>query len=124
MSSTGSATELKLSERALRLTQFSVDVASEAMFTTTPDGRILSVNQMACKRLEYSREELVGMSVSDTLHSQAEQMRVERRYRAQEEARKIPTKMLFPMAFMIFPAIFAVVLGPAVPQLLDFFTGF
>ena len=66
----------------------------------------------------------LGMSVSDTLHSQADQMRVERRYRAQEEARKIPTKMLFPMAFMIFPAIFAVVLGPAIPSLLDFFTGF
>jgi len=66
----------------------------------------------------------LGMSISDTLHTQADQMRIERRFRAQEEARKIPTKMLFPMAFMIFPAIFAVVLGPAVPQLLEFFQTF
>lgn len=66
----------------------------------------------------------LGMSISDTLHSQAEQMRIERRYRAQEEARKIPIKMLVPMALLIFPAIIAVVLGPAIPQLVGFFSTF
>jgi tight adherence protein C len=63
----------------------------------------------------------LGMSIADTLHSQADQMRVERRYRAQEQARKIPLKMLFPMLFFILPAIFAVVLGPALPILVDLF---
>lgn len=63
----------------------------------------------------------LGMSIADTLHSQADQMRVERRYRAQEQARKIPLKMLFPMLFFILPAIFAVVLGPAIPILVDLF---
>jgi tight adherence protein C len=62
----------------------------------------------------------LGMSISNTLMSQAEQIRVERRFRAQEEARKIPIKMLIPMAFLIFPAILAVVLGPAIPTLLGF----
>ncbi len=67
------------------------------------------------------QSEQLGMSLSDTLHSQAAQMRIERRYRAQEQAQKIPTKMLLPMAFLIFPAILAVVLGPAIPSLVDVF---
>lgn len=66
----------------------------------------------------------LGMSIADTLHAQAEQMRVERQYRAQEIARKIPVKMLIPLAFFIFPAIMAIVLGPAVPALVELFQGF
>jgi tight adherence protein C len=66
----------------------------------------------------------LGMSISDTLHAQAEQMRIERRFRAQEQAQKIPTKMLFPMAFLIFPALLAVLLGPAAPILVDLFANF
>lgn len=68
--------------------------------------------------------EQLGMSIVDTLISQAEQMRVERRFRAQEQAQKIPVKMLIPMAFLIFPALMAMVLGPAIPPLLGFFTNF
>jgi len=67
------------------------------------------------------QSEMLGMSIADTLHSQAEQMRVERRFRAQELARTIPIKMLIPLAFLIFPAILAVILGPAIPQILDLF---
>ena len=61
----------------------------------------------------------LGMSIADTLHSQANQMRIERRYWAQEQARKIPLKMLFPLMLLILPAMFAVVLGPAIPALMD-----
>jgi tight adherence protein C len=63
----------------------------------------------------------LGMSIADTLQAQAKQMRIERRARAQEEARKIPLKMLFPMLFFIMPALFAVILGPIVPQIMNFF---
>lgn len=66
----------------------------------------------------------LGMSISDTLQAQAEQMRVERHYRAEEQARKIPIKMLLPMAFLIFPAILAIILGPAIPDLIGFFVDF
>ncbi len=65
----------------------------------------------------------LGMSISDTLQAQAEQMRVERRFRAQEQARMIPVKMLIPLAFLIFPALMAVVLGPALPPIIDLFQG-
>ncbi|OGO60458.1 MAG: hypothetical protein A2032_01500 [Chloroflexi bacterium RBG_19FT_COMBO_49_13] len=65
--------------------------------------------------------EQLGMSVSDTLHAQAEQMRIERRFRAQEQAQKAPIKMLIPMALLIFPALLAVILGPAIPTMMEIF---
>jgi tight adherence protein C len=66
--------------------------------------------------------EQLGMSISDTLHAQAEQMRIERRFRAQEQAQKAPIKMLIPMALLIFPALLAVILGPALPILREVFS--
>jgi len=63
--------------------------------------------------------EELGVSVAKALHIHAGQMRILRRYRAEEEARQATIKMLFPLVFMIFPALLAVILGPALPQLLN-----
>jgi tight adherence protein C len=62
----------------------------------------------------------LGMSIADALQAQAGQMRIERRFRAQEAARKVPLKMLFPMMLLIFPAMLAVVCGPSIPILSEF----
>ncbi|NOU10872.1 MAG: PAS domain S-box protein [Nitrospira sp.] len=58
-------TESKRLERALRLTQFSVDQAVEAILWLDPNARIFSVNDTACQMLEYSREQLLAMTVHD-----------------------------------------------------------
>ena len=65
--------------------------------------------------------EQYGMSIVNVLHMQSEQLRVQRWQRAEEASRKAPIKMLFPLIFMVFPALLAVVLGPAVPLLLRTF---
>lgn len=63
------------------------------------------------------QSEQLGVSISKVLFTQAEQMRIKRRQRAEEAAQKAPLKMLFPMALLIFPSIFVVILGPALPRI-------
>lgn len=63
----------------------------------------------------------LGVPISQVLRIQSEAMRIRRRQRAEELAHKAPIKMLFPMVFLIFPALYVVILGPAVPQIMQGF---
>jgi tight adherence protein C len=64
----------------------------------------------------------LGMSLTDTLLTLASQMRLRRRQHAEELAHKAAIKMLIPLVFLIFPALFIVILGPAAADLLGFIT--
>jgi tight adherence protein C len=55
-----------------------------------------------------------GISISSVLRTQAKEMRVKRRQRAEEKAMQIPVKVLFPLMLFILPVLFLAVLGPTV----------
>lgn len=63
----------------------------------------------------------LGVSITQVLRVQSKQMRLRRRQRAEAMAHKAPIKMLFPMILLIFPAMYVVILGPAIPQILNNF---
>ena len=63
----------------------------------------------------------LGITIGDVLREQSKQMRVQRRQRAEEKAQKLQVKLLLPLISCLLPAMFIVVLGPAVIQLTHFF---
>jgi len=67
--------------------------------------------------------EQLGISMGNVLRIQSADVRQKRRQRVEELAMKAPVKMLIPMVILIFPAIFVILLGPAVIQIMRVFGG-
>jgi len=65
--------------------------------------------------------EELGSNIANTLRVQADFMRQKRRQLAQEKAMKAPVKLVFPLILFIFPALFVVIIGPAVIRVFQMF---
>jgi tight adherence protein C len=82
-------------------------------------GRRVDLEDVSMLISALVQAELLGVPVANVLRVQSERLRDKRRQRAREQAQKAPLKMLFPLVFFIFPALFVVILGPAALRIMD-----
>ena len=82
-------------------------------------GQRCSVDDLSLFTAAVVQADQLGVSIGNVLRVQSAAMREKRRQRAQEKAQKAPVKMLIPLVVFIFPAIFVVLLGPAVIRLMS-----
>jgi tight adherence protein C len=87
--------------------------ASMGQRTTVPAARTFISSLVQADRL--------GLPIANVLKEQSHEMRLARRQHAEEQAQKVPVKILFPMMFCIFPALFIVIIGPGVIQIMGTF---
>jgi tight adherence protein C len=116
-----------------KLSEYLEGPVAEEFALTLNEMRVGESRQEALKRLaervnapelgSFTRaiiqSDQLGMSLGRILRSQAEDTRNRRQTEAEEKAMKAPIKMLFPTVLFIFPAMFLVILGPAVINLLN-----
>ncbi|MDA8337072.1 MAG: type II secretion system F family protein [Peptococcaceae bacterium] len=81
-------------------------------------GRNKEIKSLRNLLIAIVQAERFGMSLAGILRVQSGQLRLEKRQRAEEAAQKMPVKMLIPLIFLILPALFTVILGPAVIMVL------
>jgi tight adherence protein C len=82
-----------------------------------------SVPELSAFVLAMVQADVFGVSVANVLRIQSREMRKKRRQLAEERAMKVPIKVLFPVLFCIFPALFVVILGPAIMRIAAAFGG-
>jgi tight adherence protein C len=73
-----------------------------------------SIPELKSFVLAMVQADIFGISIAKVLQVQAREMRLKRRQRAEEQAQKVPVKIVFPLILCIFPSLFIVLLGPAV----------
>ncbi|MFN2489225.1 MAG: type II secretion system F family protein [Actinomycetota bacterium] len=72
--------------------------------------------------IALTQADAFGISASKVLRAQSKEMRTKRRQRAEEQAMKLPVKLLFPLIFCVLPTLFIVILGPGIIRMIASFT--
>jgi tight adherence protein C len=107
-----------LSEELRRMLQETRMGASRADSLRALDERT-DVEELRTFTVAMLQADTFGVSIARILRTQADEMRVRRRYVAQEKSQKLPVKMLFPLVLCIFPATLIVVVMPGFLQVFD-----
>jgi len=107
-----------LSEELRRMLQETRMGASRADALRALDERT-NVEELRTFIVAMLQADSFGVSIARILRSQADEMRVRRRYLAQEKSQKAPVRMLFPLVLCIFPATLVVVVMPGFMQVFN-----
>jgi tight adherence protein C len=86
-------------------------------------GERTDVPELQAFVLSMIQADLFGVSIANVLRAQSRELRQKRRQRAEELAQKVPVKLLFPMIFLVMPAMFVVLIGPGIIKIYDQFFG-
>lgn len=78
-----------------------------------------TVEELRSFVLAMIQADIFGISIASVLRVQAGELRIRRRQRAEEAAQRLPVKLVFPLVLCIFPALFVILLGPAVIAISD-----
>ena len=101
-----------LSEELMRtLQELQIGVARGQAFRNLSDRTDVADIRHFC--IAVIQAEAYGVPIADVLRVQAAEHRMKRRQRAEEQAMKIPVKVIFPLILCILPTLFIILIGPA-----------
>lgn len=77
------------------------------------------VDELNAFALAMIQADVFGVSIAGVLRTQAEQLRIKRRQRAEAKAQQIPVKIVFPLILCVLPSLFVVIVGPGAIRIVN-----
>ncbi len=80
------------------------------------------VDELNAFALAMIQADVFGVSIASVLRTQAQQLRIKRRQRAEAKAQQTPVKIVFPLVLCVLPALFVVIIGPGAIRIFQSFS--